>query len=251
MREDLRGKTIRNDLKPTKSLSSYIKEYFVWTALFTLTFIPIISVSASTTRYYAGYYNYGYEEEPDFPLMGVQGDIKTIVHSVPTHSDFYAEWICGILRYYPTTHWVQVGFDRYWVKEWFWWKLTTKFYIEKMDYSGHYISHFGAPIHATIYNYLLSNEEMSDEWSYQIKEGSQVIFSGNLYADKGYADDLQAFVETTTDDIYISDSHFNNLKYLFGYSNWYYWSRHIPLADSPYWLQQVSHYRFYAYGGGS
>jgi len=86
-------------------------------------------------------------------------------------------------------------------------------------------------------------------WHYTIREGQNFIFGGDIATVPSTHIDLQAFVETTVTSIPIDGSHFTNLKY-FNDPNWYLWSGHSPYDTGPYSVQQISHYEFYANGGG-
>ncbi|RLG72598.1 MAG: hypothetical protein DRO23_10195 [Thermoprotei archaeon] len=62
-------------------------------------------------------------------------------------------------------------------------------------------------------------------------------------------DDVQAFSKTTIGEINIDGAHFSELSYFNG-RGFPLWNHHVPRADPPYYLVEVSDYKFYAYGGG-
>lgn len=239
-----------------KELKKGFIEYILWISVFTMIIVPIVNVSAFSYRYYAGYYFYG--DDYDFAPIGIRADIYTIEPSFSGKSDFYAEWVCIILDY-DNGYWVQLGYTGYWIETviipifWIEYDFEVDFYIEKADSAGHSISFMGEPDEGDTYRYKLWNEDLDNDYDYRILEGNVLKRSGEISivaADKDPVDS-QCFVETTTDDIAIDDSHVDEISYLgvFSYT-WYYWYMHEGLVDSPYSLTETYDYEFSASGGG-
>lgn len=221
--------------------------FLLFTALISIVFLPIMNVAAaSSNRYYAGYYYYGYSStSPD----GVQAEVFTKNTGIPPWFEFVAEWDTIMISYSPK-YWVQLGYIIHWV-----WIIfpfaTVDFYKEKWDSNGHgfwWLLPF-KPLfdHTYKYKLLLTG---SGEFSYYVYEGSTTIYSGTISVSQYTTKDLQAFVETTHTGINIGGSHFYYLRYHETGASWPLWSRHYGYVNSPYSLNQISHYEFSASGGG-
>lgn len=210
---------------------------------------PILNVhAASSAHYYAGYYYYG---DSSSPRWGVKGNVMTI-WAERNIGEICAEWVDVVLDYAPA-YWIQCGYVQYWI---YWIIPVMSFYIEKQDALGHqiiYLDQLTRPIEGHIYSYAIWHDTVHDRWRYAIMEGSLWLYANwrNVYPDQPI--DLQAFVETTHTSANIDGSHFSKLNYWDpGISWWPFWNRHVPWVspDSPYSLNEISHYEFYASGGG-
>ncbi|MBS7648745.1 hypothetical protein KEJ17_03770, partial [Candidatus Bathyarchaeota archaeon] len=126
------------------------------------------------------------------------------------------------------------------------------FYWETYDSSGQhrtYVIGSTAPGHT--YTFIIVHAMKTDMrlWSLTIREGANTIWSGEVSVNPYEPKDHQAFVETSTNTICISGSHFSELRYFDG-SSWPYWYMHVKKQTSPYYVVEISHHEFYAYGGG-
>jgi len=223
-----------------KKLISGIKEYFLWLAIFSMfiCMLPTTSAGASSQRYYAGYYYGGAK-------WGVTAKIYTIDASIPFWNG-YAEWITVIISY-SYEYFIQLGYFKQW-KLW----IERNFYVETKSAYGYQQKKVdGKPEARHTYTYVIAHAQKADPelWRVTIREGAQELYSGEVRVKPYEPEDLQAFVETTTTKICIDGSHFSDICYFDGRS-WPYWDKHLPRADSPYYLYEVSHHEFDAHGGG-
>ena len=209
-------------------------------------FIGIICVmsftSAQASRFYAGYYYFGYSGQAPW---GVYARIYTIDPNVPSYEAHF-QWDTVILDY-DRGYWLQLGYHRNppYHGLVFYWEVFDS------DESTHTDLDISPTVGAT-YRYTIVYAEKTDPtlWDFLIRdETSNTIFSLEVSANPYTPIDLQAFVETTTGSINIDGTHFSYLSYFDGRS-WPLWDRHVPRADSPYWLDEISHYEFRAGGGG-
>ncbi|TXT59444.1 MAG: exported protein of unknown function [Promethearchaeota archaeon] len=228
-----------------------LKIFIVCLALFSWMFLPLIKVRAATTssKHHVGYFYYGYNTGNTLP-QGLRAEIYLVTNDIPFWTgDWYAEWISVITRYTPT-YWVQKGYHRHYN---IWGFLVSVYYAEEYDEGGHTLEYLGAAIY-------LWNDFRLVKGSHNRWEAIIYYFSNNqwhfhksytLYISPNDAIDYQAMVETTTTSINIDGSHFRKLRYLYGGTTWSYWSRHEadPYTD-PYYIDEIKHYEFKAYGGG-
>lgn len=221
------------------------KYFIICFAISSFILIPVVNVqAASSTRYYAGYYYNGSGR------WGVKADIFIEWLEMPLNQ-WAAEWDCIILQYYPGLYWLQTGYIQHYIWVIFFPVVYWRFYAEKMDENGHWIEELLplAPIPGHTYTYTILKFPLFDLWIYAIHEGSTQIY-GSFFPLIVYhvPVDLQAFVETFTPLTHIDGSHFSKISYLYE-SSWRYWDRYDPKADPPYYLNEISDYEFYAYGG--
>ena len=218
-----------------------VREYFLWLALLSVLPLIILPVAAASQRYYAGY---AFKYIEWLTPWGTRANIYTIDTNVPT-GHFYSEWVCIILRY-SSKYWIQLGYlktDTYSVP-WFYW--------ETYDSSGRHLFYVIAPtIPGRTYAFTIVHAMKTDMrlWTLVIQEGVNTIWSGEVSVNPYEPKDHQAFVETTTATIWITGSHFNKISYFDGRS-WPYWYTHVKIVTLPYYVVEVSHYEFYAGGGG-
>jgi hypothetical protein len=229
--------------------------FFLFIALFSFIYLPIVNVSATSPyRYYAGYFYSG--TQTSAPL-GVKGDIYACNTGIPPFDEFVAEYV-DIKISYTRNYWVQVGYIIHWT--WIWILFIpipiakVDFYIEQKDSNGHgmwYLSWPHVPLFGHTYTYQLIKTD-ANEYTYFIFDfGTIIIYSGVMYLDPDNPCDLRAFVETSHTGIIISGSHFSQLRYRQTSTNWPLWNKHIRYATGGYWLDYNDlHYEFYAYGGG-
>jgi len=196
---------------------------------------PTISYSASTT-YYAGYYYYASESWP--PPNGVSAAIYTIDKSV-SGENFYCQWPTVILSY-TNGYWIQVGYFKGYHSGY-----QLKFYVEKKDSGGHQLWWKTSPTAGKTYGYYLFLPRGTTVW----KAGVSGKFEQELQVSPFTARDYQAFSEMTTKSINIDGTHFTSICYALG-TDWRFWDRHVPGANSPYEVIEISHYEFKARGGG-
>lgn len=216
-----------------------MKHLIVAATIVSLGIIVLINMQvllASPERFYAGYYYYGSEGYP--PPNGIKGDIYTIDKSVP-EGNFYCQWVTVILRYRPL-YWIQIGYSKAPSTQY-----RVRSYTEKWDANGYDIQYFSFRSSDVTYNYWISKDSSSGIWTCGSEDWSYYL--GVLNPNS--ARDYQAFSETTNTAINIDGTHFMNLCYKLG-NDWQFWDRHVKRQDSPYWVSEVSHYEFYAGGGG-
>jgi len=216
-------------------------------ALLILLLAVVPSILSEPARYYAGYQYLGHEGAYGAALYG---EIYTIDPYTP--KDYYMlEWITIILKYSPL-YWVQLGYARGYIANVY--LDVPHYYIERNDADqynfiilpigprkGEWHSYYiewpyglGEPVDITIYRFYIDSHLV---WTLNDVNPSMV-------------NDYQAFVETTTGEICIDGSHFRELIYYEEPNRPSYWETHIPRFTRPYSLIEVSHYEFYAYGGG-
>ena len=157
------------------------------------------------------------------------------------------EWVCVILDYSPL-YWIQTGYIETYT--WIIFPIVYfDFYLEVMDDNGHYLSQWGIPLVHHTYTYAIWYDSSASHWYYYIAEGSRVINWASVTVVHYAPVDLQAMVETISKQTNIGGSHFSKISYSPG-SGWFYWNRHSDYAYyPPYYLYEVSHYEFFAYGG--
>ncbi|MEJ2295946.1 MAG: hypothetical protein P8Y23_14410 [Candidatus Lokiarchaeota archaeon] len=166
-----------------------------------------------------------------------------------------AEWVNIYISYSPL-YWIQLGYAQYWTR----WifppfpYVKYDFYLERMDAYGRWITvSLFSPItdHLYIYELYYDLEGAPYVWHTRILEGQSAFWTGSSSTNPATCIDIAALVETSHTGVDIDDSHFSNLKY-YDNSNWYYWSLHYSYStpNSPYSVQTISHYEFYASGGG-
>ncbi|TFG23953.1 MAG: hypothetical protein EU533_02625 [Promethearchaeota archaeon] len=213
---------------------------FIALAYFLMGPIPSAQ-AASSTRYYAGYYG---NNTP----KGVSSTIYTIDSSVPLF-EFFAEWVNIQISYSPN-YWVQLGYQQHWILVFLIPVVTLDFYFERKDAIGHWEDyHIFKPIVGHTYTYKLNHVDGDLNWHFKILEDSTVITDAYSDTNPHTYIEIKAFVETSVTSIDIDGSHFNYLKYYTG-SNWYLWSYKNSYCTGPYYVDDVSNYEFYAYGGG-
>ena len=204
---------------------------------------------ASETRWYAGYC---YRDPPGgWGPFGVRSKIYTIDPYVP-QNEFLCQWVTVVLSY-DKKYWIQLGYDKNPPDH------GVLFYWEVYDDTGYVIEFISdpTPIAGEYYLYLIVSLEENELYKLHIYETydseAGLIWQREISVDPHSAVDLQAFSETTTSDINIDGTHFNGLRYYYAGRNWRLWDRHVPHADDPYWVYEISDYEFYAYrtsGGG-
>ena len=215
-------------------------------AIYSFFLISTTSVKAeSPNRYYAGYFG---NNNPE----GLRSYVLTIDGS-PPYPEMLAEYINIYISYQPL-YWVQLGYTQYWT----WWYfppfpyINYNFYLERMDADGHWTTVcFFKPIPEHLYIYELYYNLVGAPyvWHFKVFEGQSCFWLGDTYTNPADYIDLGAFVETSSTGVNIDGSHFSNLKY-YDNPNWYFWSSIISWSTGPYYIQPVSYYEFYAYGGG-
>lgn len=210
----------------------------------------ILSITASATPikaqdpppYYAGYYFYG-KEVPY--ASGVSGKIYTINPEVPG-TNYFAQWVTVMLSL-RDRYWIQIGY----AKDLAHTGLTLLFYIEILDAWGHrwhWIS-TPKPQEGIVYKYTIVPAYSNNEWKCTIEREGNNIFEALKETNPFDCVDLEAFSETGIGEINIDGTHFSELSYFTG-RGFPLWDHHVPHADSPYYLEEIADYEFYAYGGG-
>lgn len=197
---------------------------------------------AQQYRWHAGYLYYGYET---YAHEGVYAQIYTINPSVPSNN-FIAEWVAIVLSY-TYGYWLQVGYDKGT------WGGLTYYYEYRDQYDYDLVPLQSGPNPGTWHSYYIAHpyawgeSNNPHEWRFYIDATRVATYFATPYTSR----DEQTVVETTTSSIIIDGSHFRELKYPRP-RNWFwvYWSRHVPYVNPPYSLVEVSHYEFYANGGG-
>ena len=199
----------------------------------------VLSVNAAPGRFYAGYYYYRSEGHP--PPYGVFADIRTIDQDVPT-GQFYAQWPTVMLSY-TYMYWIQVGYTKGYGGN-----LQLRWYAEKWDeYGWSPPKFYGSPNAWSYYGYWISKNPDTGRWT----GGVDSIWThdfGTLTPNN--AVDYQAFSEMTENTIEIDGTHFRGLSLKYTRYDWILWDRHVKRADPPYGVTEISHYEFYASGGG-
>ena len=233
-------------MKKKKEIS--VLTYFLFfLTMLSFIYLPIANASAaSSNRYYAGYYYYGYSTTAP---EGVKANIYTKNTGIPPWFEVVAEWDTVVLSYSPK-YWVQLGYTIHW--DWFIFPyVTVDFYKEKMDSNGRYFSYLLIlkPLFGHTYTYKLLLTE-AGEYTYYVHEGSTLIYSGTMSVYPSSPKDLQAFVETSHTGIIITGSHFSSLRYRQSSRFWPFWNTHDPHDTGPYSVNEISHYEFTASGGG-
>lgn len=204
--------------------------------------------SQQQLRYYAGYFRYG--EAKPYTKPGVYGEILTVDPNVPVGTALY-QWVTTIISYAPNLYWVQVGYGEDYFN-------GRYYYVEKWDDNGWsgIIRFTPGPVQGTWHSYAtrrpcdlpweLPRSTDPREWRCYIDNVRKYIF----YLTPSVPRDEQAFSESQIEPIRIDGTHFMNLRVYDPANYWYLWQTHIPKKDSPYTLTEVSHYEFYASGGG-
>ena len=223
-----------------ENLTSDLKYFLVLLTLGSFILIPIANVSAAhTPPWHAGYFYFGYTgSAPD----GVKAKIYTVSPTLPIQSSMF-EWV-GVMTSYSPMYWLQLGYLKRYVWVWIFPVVIWGFYTEKQDIFGHYLLNFGFPLSTHTYTFQI--QKTPGAYFYRIEEAGFLLYSGNWITIPSTPVDLQVFAETTTSTIDIWTSHFTEISYYSG-SSWNLWGRHLKLADSPYVVQQESHYEFYAW----
>ena len=209
-----------------------------------LTFLLALFVAPTAfqqeTRYYAGYaLGDGY--------YGVAGDIYTIDPAIPV-DEIFAQWVDIVIDPHMG-YWIQTGYtagpDT---------GYELRFYVETMDENGHKLIWVPnvVPRAGITYTYIITGGIFNNKegWEVIIRQGSTDLYTTIVYTNPYTADDLHAFSETSTYLINIDGTHFSSLSYYTGRS-FPLWYQHYYYVDPPYWIQQISHYEFYAGGGGA
>jgi len=199
-------------------------------------------VSAQTSSLYAGYYYFGYTGQAPW---GLYARIYTIDPFVPIYEG-HLQWDAVVLSY-ERWYWLQLGYNKNppYHNRVFYWEV---FDSDESTHTDLAIS----PAIGFWYRYTIVHAQKADFriWKFLIRdENVNTIFSQEVSANPYAPVDLQCFAETSISSINIDNTHFNYLSYYNGRS-WPLWDRHVARADSPYWLQQISHYEFQAGGGG-
>ncbi len=219
-------------------------KYFLMLLVFSAFFmVPISYIQAvSPYRYYAGY------SSSNTP-MGIKGNILT-VDPWPPINELLGEWVNIYISYSPL-YWVQTGYVLHWYFVIFWWVPTLDFYFEAQDSVGHTISYCALkPLVGHTYTYQIYYKQLGLYcWHFRIYEGQTYLMGLDSATNPHTYIDLAASVETSHTGTEIDGSHFTNLKYYTG-STWNLWNTHAVICSGPYYLQQISHYEFWAYGGG-
>ena len=187
------------------------------------------------------YCGYAYYDPPGGSApYGVKGTIKTIDKTVPEGYYFYCQSVTIIISY-ANGYWVQVGYYKGEVTD-----RTLKFYVERYDGTSYYNRTWkGTPSSGNSYTYYIEPDSGSKDW--KLAAISQFTNYTNTNPDTSV--DLQALVETTTDDINIDGTDYTYLSYKVQ-NDWRLWSTHEPSDDPPYSLTEESDYEFEASGGG-
>ncbi|GBC71960.1 hypothetical protein HRbin02_01749 [Candidatus Calditenuaceae archaeon HR02] len=226
-------------------LFRYVTVYALLLTLAVMTINPVYAQS----RYYAGYYYYGYETQAPW---GVGGKIYTIDTSVPS-GPIVAWWVTVILSY-RYNYWLQIGYEE---SNTLLHSHPPRYFYECVSRLGYYIhQNFQAgPSAGTWHSYQIvyaQSIQYPKRWILRIDFGPyQKECDVDPYAPK----DLQAFVETASNSIIIDGTHFKDLSWYSGRS-WPLWNRHVSRADSPYSLIPIirsdcgDNCEFRAYGGG-
>lgn len=173
--------------------------------------------------------------------FGVYAYVYTIDPTVPNYEAHF-QWDTIVLDY-DRGYWLQLGYHSNPPYH------GRIFYYEVFDSNGSIHQDLQiAPDTGETYKYIIVYTPLPN-WKFIIRQGTTDIYSKEVSVDPYYSKDLQAFVETTTSSINIDGTHFSNLMYYTGQA-WPYWDRHYPWVDSPYYLEEISHYEFRAGGGG-
>ena len=211
------------------------------TFIYILIYLYLISgVVAVSSRWYAGYYFYGYGSEAPW---GVRGRILTVEMNVP-FLERASQWITVILDYKPL-NWLQVGYLKRWV--FFWTEIN--FYVEKNDSLGYLIDYYDGPSVGSVHTYVIVTSQKSDLhfWKVVIDPGVNPTLEIEWYIDPYIPIDFQVMIELHADSIEVPESHFYSLSYYDG-RVWNLWNRHLPKCDNPpFVLEEVSHHEFYAW----
>jgi len=209
--------------------------------LLLLTLLLLTSIpSVTANNYYCGYW---WEGEATAAPYGVSGYIYTNNKFVPT-GEMLAQWV-AVQMSYSLDYFVQIGFQKGvnngYVLDW---------YVEKVDSSGYSIwwgdDQFeeGTPSSSTYYTYYIWLESSPTRWAVYVNPWSE---AKAIYTSTYSSVDLQAFSETTDDDICIDDTHFDYLSYPDN-NDWNLWDQHLKWDDSDYYCYQDSDYEFHGDG---
>jgi len=234
-----------------KRIRSDMKYFLILITLGSFILVPIVNVNAaSSSRWHVGYYYYGHSASaPD----GVMADIYCVSPNIPLFN-MMCQWVSIVTSYSPA-YWVQVGYRKqftlfpfiipfpvvYW-----------SFYSERNDAWGWAQYWCGFPLSTHTYRFLIylwSYGSSHGNYRWYIHEGGTQLYWGDLIMKYYEPIDLQVMSETTISSISIWTSHFSNIKYRNDSLEWSLWDRHVPAADPPYVLQQISHHEFYAWRG--
>ena len=152
-----------------------------------------------------------------------------------------SEWDSIILSYDPL-YWVQVGYDKGGI-------VGRRYFIEKQDYYGHSIKHFGNPSAGSWHEYKICHAQESGQWAGKYRFWIDGADMGYYNVTPCVPKDQQSFVETDTTSISIDGSHFQRISYFDG-QTWRYWFHCVLRHDNPYQVDYVHEYEFTARGGG-
>jgi len=221
-------------MKPNRTL---LKTNFLAIILTTL----LLATTFSLASIHVGYRYYQNGGWP--PPNGVAADIKTINKDIPYGYHFYTQ---SVSVWLSATHgyWLQVGYYKGYS-----FNYQLKWYVERKDSTGgpyHYWQ-TKQPTAGSTYHYYLDHTSGGSRWDC----GVNGKFNKRLYPSPYTARNYEGMSEMTTNLINIDGTYYKYLYYAQG-SDWRFWDRHYPVNedDIVYWLNEISHYRFKAGGGG-
>jgi len=211
------------------------------------------ALAQGVTRYHAGYLHYN-SLTTSYSHPGVYAEIYTIDPSVVL-SELFAEWVTTILSY-QNGYWIQVGYIKCYSMTG---TTELRYYVEYMDSTTPNPQIYplpNGPSAGTWHSYSTRRpydlpwedppRDNPNEWRFYIDE-SRVY---TLYPDPPIPVDEQACAETSNTVINIDGTHFNELRVFDPQNYWLRWITHVKKQDPPYIVTEISHYEFYANGGG-
>ena len=225
MKEILGGKTL-------KHVKTILLCYMVPLAL------VLCFMNSASANYFAGYYYLASAGSP--PSNGVSASIYTINPTV-TGNQMMMQWPMVIISY-TYMYYTQIG---YWKGDYtnyaleYFWQTTNS-----SGFFGGNSSEQSGPAAGSTHGYSISKSNSDTHWSLYV-DGTLKYTSGPTTVV-----DYQAFSETTTTAIVITNTHFNYLEYK-QVNDWNLWDRHVNGSNTPsYTVNQISNYEFTASGGG-
>ena len=201
-----------------------------------LILITVLLPITYATRY-AGYLYHGTEGWP--PPHGVAGDIMTVDKSA-TEDYHYSQWVTVILSYRPL-YWIQVGYRKANYTNY-----ELQFYVEKYDEKGHFIMPYGSPTPGTHYEYWISKNPTTGEWTAGVTNVFTHYFG---VLNPNIARDYHALCEVKYYPLNLDGTHFRDLVYKLRY-DWRLWDTYTVREDSPYDVIEIHSYEFEVRGGG-
>jgi len=211
-------------------------------------FAALIKAQGGYPPYHAGYFFYNKSVTYAF---GVSGKIYTINPEVPaTPNDYFCQWVTVMISY-KYGYWIQLGYLKSLVKPLSQSVPTMNFYIEIVDEQGppRHIYPDPVPQEGITYTYKIIPAFSDNKWKCIIEKGAEIIYEELEETNPFNCVDLQAFSETSMEEINIDGTHFSKLSYFTG-RGFPLWNHHVPHADPPYYVEEITDYEFYAYGGG-